>query len=437
MNPGYILAISPGRSEVFKEYVSGLGSFAEPVPQFSFSRNNPYIVLLVTTSGFISHVGFGRGGISAGSDMRKLKVENITRLYRAVFFHDILETCKKNILPQVQKSLVAGGPVPPKSFEEIIRCMITIDPGNEAVLSKFLFREQSYRKWEPRVIESLSWQKEAISTAMQITDLDRTALQSWKADQNIAPGNFLDGLDQAYLREDTMINSDLTILPGFELIRPASFSRAQFRSPGSGILLDIIVANRTRIEEQTGADLVYYNETYRSFVFVQYKAMEKQGGGAVFRLPDEQLQKEIKSMDALSRKVGEKIISGHAHYRLTYNPFFIKLCPRVIFDPQDIKLTPGMYFSLDHWKILEADGRKTVTFENTGRHITNTDFATLVKQAWVGTTPNQSIFIENLITEIFRTGKSLVYAVKRDTSLVKFKPPEVNNEVSNEEDLPF
>ena len=33
--------------------------------------------------------------------------------------------------------------------------------------------------------------------------------------------------------------------------------------------LTVIMANRTPLEEQTGADLIYYNETYGAFVLVQ------------------------------------------------------------------------------------------------------------------------------------------------------------------------
>ena len=38
--------------------------------------------------------------------------------------------------------------------------------------------------------------------------------------------------------------------------------------------------------ETSPADLIYYNEAYRAFVLVQYKAMEKAEDGAEFRWQD-------------------------------------------------------------------------------------------------------------------------------------------------------
>ena len=39
------------------------------------------------------------------------------------------------------------------------------------------------------------------------------------------------------------------------------------------VRLTVIMANRLPLEQQTGADLIYFNEAYRSLVMVQYKAM--------------------------------------------------------------------------------------------------------------------------------------------------------------------
>jgi len=53
----------------------------------------------------------------------------------------------------------------------------------------------------------------------------------------------------------------------------------------------VIMANRLPLEEQTGADLIYFNEAYSAFVLVQYKAMEKRkmvrsfAGGTATNLP--------------------------------------------------------------------------------------------------------------------------------------------------------
>ena len=49
------------------------------------------------------------------------------------------------------------------------------------------------------------------------------------------------------------------------------------------VRLTVIMANRLPLEQQTGADLIYFNEAYESFVMVQYKAMDKGSDQPEFR----------------------------------------------------------------------------------------------------------------------------------------------------------
>jgi hypothetical protein len=161
---------------------------------------------------------------------------------------------------------------------------------------------------------------------------------------------------------------------------------------------------------------------------VQYKAMErvddKHGTpNAIFRLPNSQLIEEIKRMDnlysTLQQCAANSTIDG---FRLTNNPFFIKLCPRLIFNPDDIGLVPGMYLPLDYWKLLEQSpsiigkrGGLAVTYNNVGRHFDNSSFTSIVAKAWIGTTPSQSAVLKDVIREILETGKAVAIAIKPKT----------------------
>jgi hypothetical protein len=181
------------------------------------------------------------------------------------------------------------------------------------------------------------------------------------------------------------------------------------------------MANRLRLEEQTGADLIYYNETFQSFVMVQYKAMERSDDGPVFRWQaGDKLEEEIARMDNLRIEL-DKVPPDLTprSFRLNENPFFLKLCPKVVFNPDDKGLFLGMYLPVELWRSLanddvtvgKRDGR-LLTYQNVGRRLTNTEFITLVSNAWVGTTIPQSSLLQSVIEDVIRTGKTATFAVK-------------------------
>src|SRR5690606_37040234 len=195
---------------------------------------------------------------------------------------------------------------------------------------------------------------------LSIAGLSRDPAQEW-APSDETPVSFLEGLSSVRLREDPMAVNDLQNLPGFEVAKTYPYGAAVLESGETSERLTIILANRLPLEEQTGTDLIYFNETYQSFVMVQYKAMEREDRRnrpveAVYRLPDAQLKEEIDRMDAvlgaLKACAPNTAIAG---FRLAENPFFLKLCPRLVFNPDDVGLVPGMYLPLDYWKLLEND----------------------------------------------------------------------------------
>ena len=77
--------------------------------------------------------------------------------------------------------------------------------------------------------------------------------------------------------------------------------------------LTVIMANRLPLELQTGADLVHFNEVYRSFVLVQYKAMKKRDDEVEFRWrAKDQFCGEIERMENLLAEL-RKLPSVRTH----------------------------------------------------------------------------------------------------------------------------
>jgi hypothetical protein len=157
---------------------------------------------------------------------------------------------------------------------------------------------------------------------------------------------------------------------------------------------------------------------------VQYKAMEKGNDGPEFRWQSgDQFVQEIARMDALTAEL-KKIPSGSDPdgYRFCANPFFLKFCPRVTFNPDDKGLFRGIYLPLDLWKCTEVAGRlkgtkggNLLTFDNVGRRINNSEFVGLVAGSWVGTSIEQSAILRLLIREVLATGKTVTFAIKHVT----------------------
>jgi hypothetical protein len=253
---------------------------------------------------------------------------------------------------------------------------------------------------------NLAIQKETITAALQIAGIETEEIFSW-APNDIPSRSFLEGMPEARVREDAMLATDFATLPGFEAIRSYPFAAREFQSTENpAIRLTVIMANRLPLEKQTGADLIYYNETYRSFIMVQYKAMENGSDGPEFRWQkNDYLAGEIERMECLIEEL-RLIPEDHkpGSFRLHSNPFFLKICPRIVFNPNDKGLFKGMYLPLDLWKSLAADpateglrGGRVLTYRNAGRWLSNSDFVTLAASAWIGTSTSQSTVLERLI----------------------------------------
>jgi hypothetical protein len=114
-------------------------------------------------------------------------------------------------------------------------------------------------------------------------------------------------------------------------------------------------------------------------------------------------------------------MTGLGGFRLKDNPFFLKLCPRIVFDPDDASLIKGMYIPLEYWRRLETDPSlkghldgRAVTFDNVGRYLNNTSFSELVAGGWIGTTAPQTGILDPIIRQIVETERTVTIAVKRD-----------------------
>jgi hypothetical protein len=426
--------------KAFIECVEEGQRFGEPVSEFQHSRNVP-LVCFVVDGRKISHVAVGRRGTRSGTGLRRLNIEKAEKLAAPISVRRVVNRLPKRNKTYTEQRLAAGGLLSEKSFAAVVEAIRQLAPHSSAILERYSSaRAERINRLSPRARENLAHQKEAVLTALSIAGIGREEVQEWSPPDG-TPVSFLDGLPTARLREDPMVVHDLMHLPGFDVLKTYPYNAAVFESDSER--LTVILANRLPLEEQTGTDLIYFNETYQSFVMVQYKAMERADRKSgiplyLYRLPDAQLKEEIDRMDAvlgtLQACAPNTDIGG---FRLTENPFFLKLCPRLVFNPDDVGLVPGMYLPLDYWKLLENDpgikgpkGGLRITYDNAKRHFDNTSFTTVVSKAWVGTTPSQSQVLQDVIRATLETGKAVAIAIKPK----KFAEPQEDDEEIEEEE---
>ncbi len=420
---GYILVLDSNRLNVLENHQIFANEFAEPVEDFSHSRNVPLVCFINDQTGLTKYLALGRRGLSAGTSLRRLNLFDIEKLNIRVYLSELINVIPPSLRWRIAPKIRNGGLLTKKQFQTLVDLIVSRYDELGALLKKYSsVRENRIKALSSRACEELAFQKEAVATAIGIAGLSRSCLQSWNPPKEGSPTSFLDGIDQTRLREDQMVIHDMNNVPGYSAVREMVQGAAVFQGE-DGSRLTVILANRLPLEQLTGADLIYFNEAYKSFVLVQYKAMEKKNSEEpIYRLPDAQLSAEIQRMDEIL-SVLEKCpnTKDHSSYRFFQNPFFLKLCSRIVFNPDDVSLVPGMYIPLEQWKLLENDesligkrGGRGITFENVTRHIENTHFIRLVSEAWVGTTPAQSKILKEAIRSTIESGRAAVLAVKKE-----------------------
>ncbi|WP_197041902.1 hypothetical protein [Sandarakinorhabdus oryzae] len=414
------------------------GLFAEAVPYFQHSRNAPLICFISFQPGYVTHIGKGRRGVSAGTDLSRLNVTEVVELPEPISFRDIRDELDGHVYRHIDQRLRSGGLLPPASFSALVDALSELAPDLASTLQSYSrSRAQRISSLPERARDNLAEQKESVAIAMSIAGIDKRQLADWQPPADMdASTSYLDGLDAFRAREDAMVIADLRRMPGFDQVREMTHGSAVFENDFSR--LTVTIANHLPLEEQLGVDLIYFNETFQSFVMVQYKAMEQVEGAseAVFRFPSAQLDIEISRMDDHLNHIRHATGNGtRTDYRFFENPFFLKFCPRLNFNPDDTGLVKGMYIPLDYWRLCATDeelvgprGGRALTYSNVGRHLNNTEFVQVVSKGWIGTNAAQSALLIPLIREVIQTGRAVTLAVKIDK-----RPPDGEGESSLEE----
>jgi len=417
---GYIVRLSPEREDAFEHNL--YDTFGEPVPEFTHSRNIPLLCFVIDNSKKLTNIALGKRGTRAGTEMRRLNLHDIYTIKSPIPVSDIENKAPNKLKKKISEKIEHGGLLPPKTFESFLNIVSSLAPDTSSILSRFSeARIQRIQNLPSRVRATLAEQKEAVGTALTIAGINRDEMQGWDVNENGTTASFLDGLEQVRLREDPMVVNDLNNLPGYQAIKSTPHASVVFENTQSK--LTVVLANRLPLEKQLGVDLIYYNETFSCFLMVQYKAMEEEGEEVVYRFPNAQLSEELDRMSVVLNELRKVSPNTEADgFRLSENPFFLKICPRLIFNPDNVGLVKGMYLPLDYWNLLSEHptmvgpkGGKRLSYKNVRRYFDNTEFVTIASGGWVGTTIQQSKYLEAAIRSTLESGRAVVFAVNIQT----------------------
>jgi hypothetical protein len=398
--------------------------FVEPVDYFDHSRRQPLICLICDEQMMLRHLAKGNRGDGAGTGLAQIKLSHKQTLTKPFPSREIYDALEKRFRNRAIMAFMAGGIIPLKTSHAVLETLLKLCPESKTTIEKSLkvLHNPLLDLTEDERF-AFQQQKDAVLLSLELAGLDRKQKLQFNYRTTALPKSYLDGLSESRLREDAMIYNDLSHFPGFQQIKRYVQNAIQFSDHKTR--LTVLLVNRHPLETLIGTDLIYYNETFNSFVMVQYKAMEKEGNDPVFRIPNEGLDREVANMLGFFEEL-RTIPADKANtpkgFRLNHNPFFLKFCPRVINEPDDVDLVPGMYLPLNYWTRLSAgshlegkNGGKALRYDNADRYITNSDFTNFVSKAWIGTHVEHSSIIEQLIRRTLETGKSVTMAHVRQS----------------------
>lgn len=266
---------------------------------------------------------------------------------------------------------------------------------------------------------TLAEEKDAVAVALRIAGFRPDEVQAWTPSDQIAP--YLTGLAQARLREDPIIAHDAQVFGDWTLLERFAVGAAIFARRDQR--LTVLNANRSPIEGSVGVDLIYYHHRYASYVLVQYKRMTEEQDGMgrrwVYR-PEatwEAERQRIKSFEQKFRSTARADSSGA--YRLSPGGFFLKLAEATTFEPLSTDMIAGMYFPFDYWELVVSSpqvrgprGGVNLTYDNTDRHLNNSDFIRLVQGGWIGTRAVQTSALTEIIRVGLAEGRSIMLAAQ-------------------------
>lgn len=259
-------------------------------------------------------------------------------------------------------------------------------------------------------------QRDSVGLLLDIADLDRRSFLRRTGGYAPSSGNLIDALPESTVEVDEkmILEHDMEIFGKWHRQDP-TFKGTRVYSNGR-TKVTLLCADRSHIENVTGVDLIYHLDTYDSLVMVQYKRMS----GDIYR-PDRRCQRQVVRMwDTYNhmRNAPSPAKFQERDFRLSDNPFFIKICDGQALIEVSDSLIEGMYFPLEHWRhVLDAPQTRgphegiLLSRRTAPRWFSNSEFIDIAKKGWIGSTrAGGQHWVRDLVQRSLREARSLILA---------------------------
>ena len=425
---GYLLAFEPKRTEKIRSslYIESEASESFSAMDWSFEHREIALLSLSGESSEISGIVLmERMHGSGGTGKLKLRMYAPLLLEQPISQNELGQVMAFNIKERVSTSeRLKRIPVP--EWVPLLNAVKRLRPGITDQLDALIRKREEERRIEgdsPRLLRLME-QRDAIGLALDVASLDRQGiLREANYDKTDSAKSALDLLDQEPLQEQDLIRKDEQI---FKKLLMGDMRAARFIGPGKREVR-VYVYDKKPLETVLGVDLLIYQESYKSFLLLQYKNMEQVSaarGQTWSYLVDNQIHQQITAMEkglvAIQRQAN--LPQGFNDWRLHSGPFYFKFCETTRPNARDDALVGGITLGLDHLShfltLPDATGKhggRRVGYENCPRYLNNTQFVNLAREGWIGCDQKGYQLITEVLTANKAGGKTAMLAVIEGT----------------------
>lgn len=355
----------------------------------------------------------------------QVRMTDVMKLRQAITTQGMMSSLSPATLRWAAPVLAGGGILPPLTAADVLNAASAdSDEARRAIESlraRIGARRSALDADDQQLIEE---QRDAVALGLELAGLDsRQLVPSADAQTELAP--FLrtvregaTGTSEAStIRHDAAhfadwIPQDGIIHDVIEFYDPANSAKR----------VTVLYADKERQERVTGTDLVYYRAHHPGYILVQYKRMrhdpDAPSGKRWSYRPDKYLHEEIKRMRGLKVSAGAE---KSDQWRLSPDPFYVKLVEDRRARPTGERLAPGMYLPLGFFEILLENpkirgprGGRAIGWHNADRWLSNTKFIELMIDGWIGSTGPMTDNLTELLALTLQADRGAV--IVRDDS---------------------